>query len=188
MILKTAVFRTFLGKLKEMFRISGLPHAYMGSAILSCCLFWTTKSISITASDSPKCCPKEMYQNKNWPIEFRHANFVWSSKIGEEWSCDGQQLSATANDVRLSYKHCTLTKDLLMLTIVNNHLLLANGRKSILVNRTTSCCKSEDLQANIGDQKWLPTATIWWWLLKPFLWHSQTHRQVNKDNLRLLPT
>ena len=62
-------------------------------------------------------------------------------------------LRMTSDYWQLSYKHHTITKDLSTPAIMDNSWLLANGRRSILVNHTTSSCKSEELQANIGNQK-----------------------------------
>ena len=64
----------------------------------------------------------------------------------------GNCLRLSANDMWLSYKH-TITKDLSTPAIMDNRWLSGNGRQSILVNCTTSCCKSEELRVNIGDQK-----------------------------------
>ena len=100
----------------------------------------------------------------------------------------GNCLRMTCDCQRLSYKHCKITNNLSTPAIVDNRWLSANGRRSILVNSMTSCCKSEELQENISNQKWLLTTTVWWQLLKPLVRHSQTNRQVIKDNLRLLPT
>ena len=89
---------------------------------------------------------------------------------------------------QLSYTHRMITKDLATSAIMDNRWLSVNGRRLILVNGMTSCCKSEELWVNIGDQKWSATATVWWRLLKPLVEHLPTHRQGIKYNLRLLPT
>ena len=71
---------------------------------------------------------------------------------------------------------------------MDNRGLSANGQRSILANRTTSCCNSEELWVNTAtkhDSRLLPPAGDY---LKPVIQHSQTHRRVIKDNLRLLPT
>ena len=69
------------------------------------------------------------------------------------------------------------------------HLIACNLWQSMIL---IGCRRlvGDQIRPIIGDQKWSQTATIWWWLLKPLVQYSQTqtHRQVIKDNLRLLPT